>query len=339
MKPGQITIINEKEARAVLDMPSVVADVETVLKEHAQGESLNPIKLHLPFRPEIEGYMNSMPAYLKKYNLMGAKLVSCHRDNPKKYGYPNTMGVVVLENPENGLPFAVVDGTSVTNVRTGAAAGIGAKWLARKDAKVALCVGAGAQGYTTAEAILTACPQVEELRVADPFEDNRKRFIEGIAAQFPNVRLVPFSDFREGVSGAGIISFATNAPKPLSRQIEAFDKGVTVLLVAEFIDNDDLLRFDRRIADFPACFAERINQELINRYETFGTPYSEILTETFQTTIGDVIAGNAPARENDDETVVVAMCGMGIEDLKVAKTAYDRVTANGGGVTVDFINV
>jgi len=339
MKPGQITIINEKEARGVLDMPTVLADVETVLKEHAQGESLNPIKLHLPFRPQIEGYMNSMPAYLKKYNLMGAKLVTCHRNNPKKYGYPNTMGTVVLEYPETGLPFAVVDGTSVTNIRTGAAAGVGAKWLAKKGAKVALSVGAGAQGYTSAEAILTACPQIEELRVADPSEENRNKFIAGIAAQFPRVKLVPFADFKEAVPGAEIIAFATNATEPLSRQIAAFDKGTVVLLVAEFIDNDDLLRFDRRVADFPACFAERINQELVDRYEEFGTPYSEILTETFQTTIGDVIAGNVPARENDDEIVAVAMCGMGIEDLKVAKTAYDRVTAQGGGVTVDFINV
>ena len=339
MKPGQITIVNEKEARAVLDMPTVVEDVETVLKEHAQGESVNPVKLHLPFRPYIEGYMNSMPAYLRKYNLMGAKLVTCHRNNPKKYGYPNTMGTVVLEDPETGLPFAIVDGTSVTNIRTGAAAGVGAKYLGKKGAKVALCVGAGAQGYTSAEAILTACSQIEEFRVADPFEENRNKFIEGIAAQFPGVKLVPFSDFKEAVPGAEIISFATNATEPLSRQIESFEKGTVVLLVAEFVDNDDLLRFDRRVADFADCYAERINQELVARFNEFGTPYSAIQPETFQTTIGDVIAGNAPARESEDETVVVAMCGMGIEDLKVAKTAFDRVIAQGGGVTVDFIDV
>ena len=338
MKPGQIIIINEKEARAVLDMPTVVDDVETVLKEHAEGLSVNPIKLHLSFRPDIEGYMNSMPAYLKKYNLMGAKLVSCHRYNPKTYGYPNTMGTVVLENPENGLPFAIVDGTSVTNIRTGAAAGVAAKHTAKKDAKVALCVGAGAQGYTSAEAILTACPQIEELRVADPFEENRNKFIDGIKAQFPNVKLVPFSDFKEAVAGADIVSFATNATEPLSRQV-TFDKGATVLLVAEFVDNDDLMKYDRRVADFPACFAERFNQELVARFNAFGTPYSPLSPETFHTTIGDIIAGLAPARENDDEIVVVAMCGMGIEDLKVAKTAFDRVTAKGGGVTVDFIDV
>ena len=62
MKNGQILVLNEKEVCSVLDMPTAIADVETALKEYAEGLCVNPVKLHLSLRPEIEGYLNSMPA-------------------------------------------------------------------------------------------------------------------------------------------------------------------------------------------------------------------------------------------------------------------------------------
>jgi alanine dehydrogenase len=339
MKDGQLTIISQKEARSVLNMQIAVETVEKVLKEHAQGCSRNPVKLHLPFRPEIEGYMNSMPAYMPKYDLMGAKLVTCHKYNPTEYGYPNTMGIIILERPKTGLPFAVVDGTYVTEIRTGAAAGVAAKYCAKKGAHVALQVGAGAQGTMAARAVLTAVPGVDEMRVADPNEANLAKFEKAMNEEFPNVKIVRFTDYLNAIKGAEIIAFATNAPKTLSREVKEFDKGTVVLMVAENVDDDDLRRFDVRVADFPKCYAVRINEELEAKFKATGAPYAVIREDTFTTTIGDLAAGQGVGRTSDDQTVVVGMCGMGIEDLSVAKIAYDRVVANGGGVVVDFQDI
>ncbi len=339
MKDGQLVIINQKETRSVLNMQIAVDTVETVLKEHAQGLSRNPVKVHLPFRPEIEGYMNSMPAYMPKYDLMGAKLVTCHKYNPTEYGYPNTMGIIILEHPKNGLPFAIVDGTYVTEIRTGAAAGVGAKYFAKKGAHVALQVGAGAQGTMAARAVLTAVPAVDEMRVADINDANLEKFTKAIQAEFPNVKIVPYHDYLEAIAGSEIVAFATNAPKTLSREVKAFDKGTVVLMVAENVDDADLKRFDMCVGDFPKCYAVRINEELEAKFKATGAEYCKIQEETFNTTIGDVIAGQAQGRTSDDQTIVIGMCGMGIEDLGVARIVYEKVTAQGGGVVVDFQDI
>lgn len=339
MKDGQLMIINQKETRAVLNMETAVECVERVLKEHAEGLSRNPVKLHLPFRPDIEGYMNSMPAYMPKYDLMGAKLVTCHKYNPTEYGYPNTMGIIILEHPKTGLPFAIVDGTYVTEIRTGAAAGVAAKYCAKKGAHVALQVGAGAQGTMAARAVLTAVPAVDEMRVADISEANLEKFEKAINAEYPGVKVVKYTNYLDAIAGSEIVAFATNAPKALSRDVKEFDKGTVVLFVAENVDDSDLRRFDVRVADFPKCYAVRINEELEAKFKATGAPYATILEETFDTTIGDLAAGTGTGRTSDDQTVVVGMCGMGIEDLGVAKIVYDRVTANGGGVVVDFQDI
>ncbi len=337
METGQIRILNEQDVRSLLDMPTVLADVETALKEHAQGDCVNPLKLHLSLRPEIEGYMNSMPAYLKWHEVMGAKLVSVYKHNTQQFGLPVTMGTILLQRPQSGLPFALVAGTGITSLRTGAAAGIGAKHLAKKGAHTALQIGAGAQGHMGARAILTAVPAIDELRVADLNEQTLSEFVASIHAEFPQVTVIPFSDYRKAIPGAEIICASTTSPMPLLRG-QALDKGATVLLIAELVDNADLKQYDRCILDFPECFCDRINDDLDKWSKRTGLPYETIELSTCSASLGEVIAGQKPGRVNEDDIIVVGFVGMGIEDVIVAKTAFDRAEQNNAGVVLDFSN-
>ncbi len=338
MKNGQILVLNEKEVCSVLDMPTAIADVETALKEYAEGLCVNPVKLHLSLRPEIEGYLNSMPAYLKAHDVMGVKLVSVYKYNMKEHHVPVTMGTIVLHRPETAMPFAVLDGTYVTAIRTGAAAGVGAKHLAKSGAHVALQIGAGAQGYMAARAILTAVPGLEELRVAEINPDTMARFVKDIQAEFPTVKITSYADYKEAIPGTQIVCAATTSPTPLLRGM-TFDKGTTVLLVAEMVDNSDLLSYDRCILDFPACYCIRINEELASVAREKGTAYDPIQESTCAATLGEVIAGQKPGRLSDDDIIVAGFVGMGIEDVLVAKTAYDRAVEKNIGKVVDFISV
>ena len=178
MENGNILVLSERQIMSVLDMPAALESVETSLREIAEGRCINPMKLHMSLRPGIQGYLNSMPSCLLAQDVMGAKLVSVYKDNAKNFGLPVTMGTIVLHHPESGLPFAVLGGTYITALRTGAAAGVGAKYLARKDSHVLLQIGAGAQGRMGAEAILCAMGTVDELRVADISPDALKSFAE-----------------------------------------------------------------------------------------------------------------------------------------------------------------
>ena len=337
METGQIRILNEQEILSLLDMPTVLDNVETALREHALGDCINPLKLHLSLRPEIEGYMNSMPAYLKQHEVMGAKLVSVYKHNAQQFGLPVTIGTIVLQRPQSGIPFAVVAGTNITSLRTGAAAGVGAKHLAKKGARVALQIGAGAQGHMGARAILTAVPAIDELRVADLDEQTLREFAASIHAEFPKVDVIPFTDYREAIPGAEIICASTTSPVPLLRG-QTLDKGTTVLLIAELVDNADLKQYDRCVLDFPECFCDRINDDLDKWSKRTGLSYETIELSTCSASLGEVIAGQKPGRITEDDIIVVGFVGMGIEDVMVAKTAFDRAEQDSIGVVLDFSN-
>lgn len=334
-KPGRIRIINEKEVRSLLDMSTVIGDVETALKEHAEGRCINPVKLHMPLRPEIDGYLNSMPACLKDHNVMGAKLVSVYKDNLPKFGLPATIGTIVLNDPESGMPFAILDGTAITSLRTGAAVGVGAKYAAAKGARVMLQVGTGAQGLMAAHAVLTAVPGIEEVRASDLSEESLKNFARIITTEFPKVSVRAYSDYREAIHGSQIICAATTSPKPLMRGMK-FDKGTAVLLIADMMDNSDLKSYDRCLVDYPECFCIRFNEDLGCHAKQNGTTFEQIELSTFHATIGEVIAGLKPARTSDDDIIAVGFVGMGIEDVLVAKTAYDRAVEKNIGKVLDF---
>ena len=122
MENGNILVLSERQIMSVLDMPAALESVETSLREIAEGRCINPMKLHMSLRPGIQGYLNSMPSCLLAQDVMGAKLVSVYKDNAKNFGLPVTMGTIVLHHPESGLPFAVLGGTYITALRTGAAA-------------------------------------------------------------------------------------------------------------------------------------------------------------------------------------------------------------------------
>lgn len=337
MEAGKIRVLNEQEIISVLDMPTALRDVETSLKELAEGTCINPMKLHMSLRPEIQGYLNSMPAYLKEHDVMGAKLVSVYKDNTKKFGFPVTMGTIVLHKPESGLPFAVLGGTYITALRTGAGVGVGAKRLAKKNAHVVLQIGAGAQGHMGAWAILCALPEVDELRVADIDPKALEHFVKNMSEKFSDVKIVPYTNYIEAIPGAQIICAGTTSPQPLLRGMK-LDKGTTVLLIAEIVDNSDLRSYDRCIMDYPECFCDRINDDLLNWSKRTGNSYEKIQLATCSASLGEVIAKRKPGRTSEDDLVVVGYVGVAAEDVLVAKTVYDRAVRAGVGTVLDFSN-
>ncbi len=102
------------------------------------------------------------------------KIVNVHPDNRAKYKLPTVMAVIVVVDPKNGAPIAIMGGTHITDMRTGAAGGIAAKYLARKNIRVVSMVGAGAQARTQLLALLTVYGKLEEVRVWSRTRETRE---------------------------------------------------------------------------------------------------------------------------------------------------------------------
>ena len=120
-------------------MSSDMQVVEQAFRQHGLGRVQMPPKSYL-YYTAYNGDLRTMPAYLEEENITGVKIVNVHPGNPAR-GLPTVMALIVLISPETGTPIAVMDGTYLTDVRTGAAGGIAAKYLARKDSKIIGIVG------------------------------------------------------------------------------------------------------------------------------------------------------------------------------------------------------
>jgi len=164
-------IIKKEEIERVLDARLAFDTVEKAFKAHGLGMVQMPAKSYLQFE---KGDLRSMPAYIKtdEWDISGIKSVNVH---PKNTELPTVMATILLTDPENGYNIAILDGTFITKMRTGAAGGIATKYLSREDSKVAGFVGCGAQAYTQLDSIMLI-RKIEEIRAFDVFGDKKENF-------------------------------------------------------------------------------------------------------------------------------------------------------------------
>ena len=138
--------LTDSKIRKLINIPEALRVSQEAFKAHGQNKFQMPAKIYLHL-DKYRGDFRAMPAYLEKPEACGIKWVNVHPGN-KKYGLPSVMALIILNAPKTGLPLAVLDGTYITNLRTGAAGGIAAKYLARKDSSRIALIGCGAQAQT-----------------------------------------------------------------------------------------------------------------------------------------------------------------------------------------------
>ena len=124
----QTLILTQSDVQAALTMEAAVAAVEEAFAAHARGETMMPAKVYLDLR-KYNGDFRAMPSYAP--GSAGVKWVNSHPDNPDRHGLPTVLGMYILSDPVTAVPLAVMDATWLTAARTGAAAGVAAKHLAK----------------------------------------------------------------------------------------------------------------------------------------------------------------------------------------------------------------
>lgn len=169
---NQILWLNRKEVESLLDMKGTLKVVEEAFRQHGLKKVQMPPKLYLYFKKH-NGDLRTMPAYLEEQDITGVKIVNVHPDNPKK-DLPTVMALVILNSTETGAPIAVMDGTYLTDMRTGAGGGVAVKYLARKNSKTLGFVGTGNQARTQLLAI-NEIIDIEEVKATSTSESMRLR--------------------------------------------------------------------------------------------------------------------------------------------------------------------
>ena len=318
-------LLSKQDIQKVFSMKDAIEADKVAFRIFTGGKSVVPLRTNIS-APKHEGAFLFMPAYVADLDCASIKIVNVFPNNINK-GIPSTPAQVLLMDGTNGLVVAILDGTYVTQLRTGAASGAAFDLLAIKDAKKGALIGTGGQAAAQLEAMICA-RNLEEVKVYDLNVERTKEFTVKMQTELraygTKIEAAVSSD--EAIDDADLIATATPSPKPVFDGTKV-KKGATVSCVGSYqhhmqeMDPVILTRASKIYFDSQDAVLSEAGDILIPLAN--GT----ITKNSFTGELGDVLLENVPGRENDDEIIVFKTVGIGTQDLVTAKYIYDRAVA------------
>jgi ornithine cyclodeaminase len=297
--------------------------IEDVFRSHAEGRVAMPTKLIMNPPPEFKGRWVALPAYIETTvgNIGGIKWLSSYSDNFTRWNLPNIVAFIAINDPNTGFPLAIMDGTYITGLRTAAAVAAGALYLASKDVKQIAIIGNSVQGKTNLIAITEVYPNAS-IVAYDVIEAVTDAYISEMEPQIDRP-IEKAGWFQDAVKDSDIVINATRTKEPffsgkwLEPGMLVISIGSTPELMPDVIEHADKIIVD----DWEGC-------KHLGSLQPFaeGNLISDVYAE-----IGEVVAGQKPGRESEEERIIYVPMGMGSEDMAVAHVVYKNALETGRG--------
>jgi ornithine cyclodeaminase/alanine dehydrogenase len=304
-------------------MCEVLDAVDEGFAAKGRGQTELPPKLGIHTRPDC--FIHAMPAYVRGMEVAGLKWVSGYRQNLTR-GLPYISGLLVLNDCDTGLPLAVMDCAWITAMRTGASAGISAKYLARAGSTCAAMVGCGVQARTTLMALVETLPELGEVRCYDLFPEATQRFIADMRGLFPALRYVVCASAPEAARDADVVVTAIPIVVDPAPDLDAGMLREGGLAVSLDYDSAWTSAAMKQCDKF--C-SDDIGQLLSTREHGV---YFVGIPETIHADLGELCAGLKPGRENESERIFSMNMGIAVDDMVTARALYQRALERGAGV-------
>lgn len=314
-------------------MRDAVEAVKEAFRVFSEGKSEVPLRTNIP-APAHNGAFLFMPSYVADLDTACLKVVNVFPGNIDK-GLPTTPAQVLLINGTTGVVSAVLDGTYVTQLRTGAASGAAFDVLAKRECRKGALIGTGGQAASQLEAMI-AVRKLEEVKVFDLNRERLERFVEQMNTELADygTKILAADSSDDAVEDADLLICVTPSSKPVfdGNKVKA---GATVSCVGSYqphmqeMDPAILIRAEKIYFDSEEAVLSEAGDILIPLGD--GT----ITKEDFTGDLGDVLLGNVVSRENDEEIIVFKTVGIGTQDLMAAKAIYDKAKTAGVGTKWD----
>lgn len=345
----------------VKDMASCVEVMEDLLITLYKGDYVmgganhnsHGCMIMFPDDPQFEGMPKNaddrrfmaMPAYLGgRYQMAGMKWYGSNVDNKKK-GLPRSILMMMLNDKDTGAPLALMSANLVSAYRTGGIPGVGAKYLARKDAKVVSIIGPGVMGKTSLAAFVSVCPQVDTVKIKGRSQKSLDAFVKFVKEELPQIKNIEVCDtVEEAVRDSDIISFTTTVRDDVSSfpYISGtwIKKGALISMPSAARFDDDFLAGCKLVVDNSKLYEaweEEYPYPTYPQVQIIGTKFTDLKHDGKVKAediidITDIIEKRRPGRESDDEIIVYSVGGMPVEDIAWGGTVYRNAVKMGIGI-------
>ncbi|HIH86615.1 MAG TPA: alanine dehydrogenase [Methanosarcinales archaeon] len=320
--------LNRKDMDGLIDIHNVLPVVENAFLEHGLGKVQMPPKVYLDFKAH-NGDLRTMPGYLENMDIAGVKLVNVHPDNPK-IGLPTVMALMVLNSTKTGAPLAVMDGTSLTDLRTGAAGGVAAKYLSREDSRVVGLIGLGRQARTQLRAIMEV-RDIKMVKIFDMSKESTVAFKVEMEKEM-GVEIESEPNARE-VCDCDILVTTTPVKSPVVKAGWIREGTHINAIGADAAGKEELdpmiLKNANVIVDAiqQASHSGEVNVPISNGIFSVSEIYAEL---------GQIVSGIKQGRENYSDITVFDSTGLSIQDVVTADLAYQRALERKVGLELEL---
>lgn len=329
MKPKGTRLLGRQEVAALLSLDECIAAVEQAFKSHAEGRTLPPGVLGIPAR---DGGFHIKAAGLELARpYFAAKVNGNFFQNQRRFGMPNIQGVVALCDAENGYPLAVMDSMELTILRTGAATGVAAKYLARPDATIATISGCGNQGRISLRAI-AAVRRLERAYAFDIDHVQAERYADELSSEL-GIAVTAVRDLSKAVGRSGICVTCTPSKRPYLNQSDVMP-GAFVAAVGA--DNEEKQELDPRLIAASKVIVDSLDQCAAIGDLKLALQQGLMTQADVHAELGEVIAGKKPGRETQGELIIFDSTGTALQDVAAAAIVYEKAIATDRGIVFDF---
>ena len=327
-------ILTAEDVRKALPMSEAIEAMKSAYASLSSGTAVVPLRTRLPI-PGSEALSLFMPAYVQSADgqALAVKVVSLFPTNPAR-GLAFIQAAVLAFDPETGRAIALLEGSSLTAIRTGAAGGAAIDLLARRDSRVAAIFGAGAQGRTQLEAACTA-RDIETVFIIDPTPEKAQALageLRGKGRITPDIRVASTS--KEAIENADIICTATTATRPVFDDQDV-KPGTHISAVGSYTPEmqevpSETLQRAKVFVDSRTASLEEAG-ELIQPIRAGLFAESHIRGE-----LGEVLLGHIPGRQSPDEITYFKSVGIAVQDAMAAHVALNNARRLNIGKEIDF---
>ncbi|REC94993.1 tyramine oxidase subunit B [Kushneria indalinina] len=351
----------------VTDMPTCVDTMEEVFRLLYQGDyrmagadndshgAMIMFSEESPFpgmpKPTADRRMMAMPAYLGgSFGTAGVKWYGSNIENRDR-GLPRSILTFILNDADTGAPLAYMSANLLSAYRTGAVPGVGARHLARQDARVVGLVGPGVMGKTSIAAFMATCPDIDTIRVKGRGQKSLDDFKAWVAEHYPQITTVDIVDsLEEVVRGADIVTYCNSGkggdPSTYPIVQREWVKPGAFLSMPSLCSLDEEMEQSgvRKVLDntglYQAWYRE-VPKPAHNYIPMIGVRFMDMMAEDTLTLeqledLGKIVAGDAPGRQSEDEIIILSVGGLPVEDVGWATVVYRNAIEKGIGVKLNL---
>jgi alanine dehydrogenase len=314
-------LLDRNAIKALLGMSDVVNVVEEAFRMCGEGKGKMPPKTYLALE---HGDFRAMPASLP--GCAGVKWVNVHPQNPS-LGLPSIMAILIYSDPETGYPLAVMDATEITAYRTGAAAAIASKYLARRDSHTVGIIGAGFQAHTQilAHAELFNPISINAFDVSQVAVDRLVHSFSQFSIRNCSIQEAAASD---------IVCTLTPSRSPIIKR-EWIRPGTHINAVGA--DAPGKQELDPSIVKEAIVVVDDLEQASTSGEINVPIQKRIYTTEEIHGTLAELVVGKKKGRANNRDITVFDSTGVAVEDIAVAKLLFEKAQQRGGYPSIDLV--